>query len=612
MNFPVFKHRMGREERAWPVLVLLLAMVLGAVGFVLWSLREAMHYEHTAMRDRLAQVYEEQLWLIQSQMESRWRAQLAPLDGKESAQARFAQCVRDGIAESVIIYDDAGQVAYPAPAQPPPAGESPQATALQQQVRALARAGNPSALAKFVLGNFSAGDSPVDAQGRSVAANAELLALEQLGNKDDPDFQRIADRLAARAGDYTKSTMPSAQRRFVLHALQQMDPGRKFPFLNAEDMAAQFIDANASVPRDFQVTATNVPDLWAGPSPGKQALLLFTTNGLRDKISELARDPALPPGIHLAVYCPSDFSPAWRRATPLAVAPAGLPFPGWQLYLTADESALFDTDAVRREKMLILLACAMIALVTAFSILFARGFGRQVRLARLKNDLVATVSHELKTPLTAMRALVETLIDSPRLDEKTTREYLELIATENARLSRLIENFLTFSRLERNKMKFDFKPVRPEKILDAAVAAFGERAHAGGCAFESAADANLPAIRADPDALATALLNLLDNAWKYSGDQKRIAVHAKSCNGTVCFDVADNGVGLSPRETRRVFARFYQGDQLLARNAGGCGLGLSIVQSIVQAHHGSVRVASEPGRGSTFTMEIPSIPEPSP
>jgi signal transduction histidine kinase len=109
--------------------------------------------------------------------------------------------------------------------------------------------------------------------------------------------------------------------------------------------------------------------------------------------------------------------------------------------------------------------------------------------------------------------------------------------------------------------------------------------------------------------MLTALLNLLDNAWKYSGDVKHIVLRTKARNGNVCFAVEDNGIGLTPRESKRVFRRFYQTDQGLSRSVGGCGLGLNIVQSIVEAHHGSVRVESEPGRGSTFTIEIPAVVE---
>jgi signal transduction histidine kinase len=229
-----------------------------------------------------------------------------------------------------------------------------------------------------------------------------------------------------------------------------------------------------------------------------------------------------------------------------------------------------------------------------------------MQLARLKNDLVANVSHELKTPLAAMRALVDTLLETETPNAITTREYLQLLAKENARLSRLIENFLTFSRLERNKFVFIFALLRPETVLAGAVAALGERAHAPGCTVESQIASDLPEIRGDTDALVTALLNLLDNACKYSGDEKHIVVRAEARNGVVRFAVTDNGVGLSSRETRRIFGRFYQTDRRLSRDAGGCGLGLSIVQSIVEAHGGSVHVRSELGHGSIFTIEIPA------
>jgi signal transduction histidine kinase len=124
--------------------------------------------------------------------------------------------------------------------------------------------------------------------------------------------------------------------------------------------------------------------------------------------------------------------------------------------------------------------------------------------------------------------------------------------------------------------------------------------------FEAHLAPNLPEIVGDADALVTALLNLLDNAWKYSGDDKRIVLRAAAQNGSVQFAVEDHGIGLAPRESARVFERFYQADQRLARTAGGCGLGLTIVQSIVAAHRGTVEVASEAGRGSTFTIKLPA------
>lgn len=600
----MFKRRRDQDARTWPLLALLLLVVLVAAGCVLWFLREAMRNERIAMRETLAEAYRGHLSLLQARLTEEWNRDLAGMDGPEPAAARFARCAREGLAESAICLDDAGRAAYPGEVAAGAAGESDEAAALQEQVRALAHAGDAKALARFVLEEFPASDVTADGEGRLISANAELLALEKIGNRNDADFQQIAGRLSDRIEDYQTGAMPAAQRRFLMHALRRLDPGREFPLLAAENLAGQFVDAKATIVREAGLHATELPGVWSAVSPGGGTLGLFTTAGLKTGLGEMIRDPSLPAGARLAIEAPGDNA---ANEPALAATPAGAELPGWRLALFIDDETLFDTEAAQRVKFLVLVACVVIAAISALAIFIGRSFGRQVRLARLKNDLVATVSHELKTPLTAMRALVDTLIDTERLDEKTTREYLQLIATENARLSRLIENFLTFSRLERNKFAFDLKPVRPEAIVEAAVAAFGERAHAPDCTLESSIEGNLPPIRGDLDALTTALLNLLDNAWKYSEGDRRIRVGARLHDGSVSFDVADNGIGLSPRESRRVFRRFYQSDQRLARTAGGCGLGLSIVQSIVETHRGAVRVMSEPGLGSTFTMEIPAM-----
>ncbi len=133
-----------------------------------------------------------------------------------------------------------------------------------------------------------------------------------------------------------------------------------------------------------------------------------------------------------------------------------------------------------------------------------------------------------------------------------------------------------------------------------------ERFDARGCRFDIQAENDLPSLVGDPDALTTALINLLENAHKYSGDIKHVTLRARAENGNVVFSVSDNGVGIAPRETKRVFQRFYQVDQRLSREGSGCGLGLSIVQFIVTAHHGNVSVNSRLGCGSTFAISIPT------
>jgi signal transduction histidine kinase len=179
-----------------------------------------------------------------------------------------------------------------------------------------------------------------------------------------------------------------------------------------------------------------------------------------------------------------------------------------------------------------------------------------------------------------------------------------MMARENARLSQLIGNFLAFSRMERNRYAFDFTAVRVDDVVRATVAAAGERFSEPGCRLTVEVEPNLPEIRADEGALVTALVNLLDNAYKYTPGEKHIELRAHTQAHGVCFEVRDNGIGIAPREIKKIFRKFYQADRRLARSGGGCGLGLPIVRYLVEAHGGRVDVSSEIGKGSTFTVAL--------
>jgi signal transduction histidine kinase len=171
----------------------------------------------------------------------------------------------------------------------------------------------------------------------------------------------------------------------------------------------------------------------------------------------------------------------------------------------------------------------------------------------------------------------------------------------------LIDNFLTFSRMERNKQAFEMLEASPALIAKRAAEAVRTKLEQGHCAFDIAVDENLPAVQADQDAMVTALINLLDNSYKYSYDDKQIKLSVYAEVGSVCFRVADNGIGMSRRAIRKIFERFYQADQTLSRRSQGCGLGLSIVKFIVDAHNGSINLESKPKKGSVFTIKLPAV-----
>ena len=204
-----------------------------------------------------------------------------------------------------------------------------------------------------------------------------------------------------------------------------------------------------------------------------------------------------------------------------------------------------------------------------------------------------------------MRVLVDTLLEGRYHNQQQVEEYLQLVSKENARLSRLIDNFLTFSRMERNKRSFEMATAFPAQIARDAAEAVRTKFSENHCTFDLDISDGLPEIYADQDALVTVLIDLLDNACKYTYEEKQIQLRTFTDNGFVCFQVRDNGVGLSKRALKKVFERFYQADQSLSRPAEGCGLGLSIVKFIVDAHQGTVTVESRPGEGSVFTVRIP-------
>jgi len=282
-------------------------------------------------------------------------------------------------------------------------------------------------------------------------------------------------------------------------------------------------------------------------------------------------------------------------------------FPGWQAEIHFGDVDIFEKTANRQKVIYIWAGLLAIAVMVSAGLLTAQAIGKQIKINKLKNDFIATVSHELKTPLASMRVLVDTLLEGSYRDQQQVTEYLELVSKENERLTGLIDNFLTFSRMERNKQAFAMTRTSPAAVARDAAEAVKTKFSKGKCTFEVNIPDDLPDVTADRDAMVTVLVNLLDNAYKYSYDEKRIELSVSSEDGSVCFCVSDNGAGMSRRSVKKIFNRFYQADRSLARRAEGCGLGLSIAKFIVDAHKGTISVESKPGEGSTFTVRLNSI-----
>ncbi len=282
--------------------------------------------------------------------------------------------------------------------------------------------------------------------------------------------------------------------------------------------------------------------------------------------------------------------------------------PGWGVHLFLKKSPARVTAAFLPQDQAAAFALGTAIIANLFIAgLAAFAVSRQLRLNELRNSSLATVSHELKTPISAARVLLDTLLDGRIQDAGATREYIEMISQENHRLARLIEKFLTAARIERSAYAFNKVKTLPSEIVDSAVAIIGHRFKEAACPLEVRIEPGVSAISVDRDAIVIVLVNLLENALKYTGRQKEISLLVREAGKYIIFEVRDNGAGIARRYRKAVFERFFQVDQKLSRMQEGAGLGLSIVKSILDAHGGKVKLTSSLNEGSVFAVSIPTL-----
>jgi two-component system phosphate regulon sensor histidine kinase PhoR len=240
----------------------------------------------------------------------------------------------------------------------------------------------------------------------------------------------------------------------------------------------------------------------------------------------------------------------------------------------------------------------------AGAVLLARDLSERERLHQIRRDFVANVSHELKTPLAAIRGYAETLVDGAVEDPETARRFSARILEQCRRLGELLDDLLTLSRLESTEPFRATAPVELAELAAEAVDLVAERAAARRVTVTLSAPEPLT-VDGDAEGLMRLLSNLLDNAVKYNREGGTVEVRLARDGGEARLEVRDEGIGIPPAHLPRIFERFYRVDRGRTREEGGTGLGLAIVKHVAQAHGGRVEVTSEPGRGSTFRVHLP-------
>jgi signal transduction histidine kinase len=334
-----------------------------------------------------------------------------------------------------------------------------------------------------------------------------------------------------------------------------------------------------------------------------RALVLAAGPGYLDRHWSAALQPlGRLRGVSVGLLGPAEAAPP--GASVRLAAATNLP---WTLSVASvtPERELQEFGA-RRRLLLAALVLAALAVVAA-TFFTARTLSREVALLQLQSDFVAAVSHEFRTPLTALRNLSEMFTDGRALDEETRGRYYQVLARATGRLERLVEGLLGFGRMEAGLDVYDMQPLDPAVAAREIAEEFRPEAAAEGYELEVSVAAGLPSIRADREALGRALRNLLENAVRYSPGCRTVWLDVAREGARVAFRVRDRGYGTPPRERRAIFRKFVRGEAARAAGIKGTGVGLTIVSRVVEAHSGELRIDSRVGEGSTFTLLLPGM-----
>ncbi|VGO17927.1 Alkaline phosphatase synthesis sensor protein PhoR [Pontiella desulfatans] len=594
---PVFdiKERLPLRELRWIALFLVMAVIF-PVGGMTWFMTAAMRNERAAVKQQMLELQKSQLASAASRLNDEFLRLKDCLEKQPelSAPEQFCLLVQRRLGDSILVLsEDGSQFSYPESEWfETEVDASPEGLELKTRVLGLIRSKNWTE-AKALLEQMEDDETlrvACDSSGRAILP--ALLLFYAQSNPADTGMLGVLRSLVL---DYSLP-MPSVRRLFYLMSLAELGVD-VMPWLHAEQIAQQ-ASAYAKLPDfvdDSGFTRLQNADLWMLPNAEAKTAIIFRESTLVEHFQLIVDSAVVMKNVRMVLSRKRDRMASEVNAT----------WSGWYVNLYLDGDHPFSEEMDRRILVYILTGIGLIVFISVAAALLVRSLVAQQRLTHMKNDFVATVTHELKTPLASTRMLVDTLLEGRCKSESQQREYLELIARENKRLSRLIDNFLTFSRMERNKRSLHFEDVAPGELVHIAVETVHENYEQCGCSLTVEIAENPPPILADRDSMVQVLLNLLDNACKYSDGDKCIRLRVFEKEQAVCFEVADNGIGMTAREQSKIFDRFYQVDQSMTRKVGGAGLGLSIVNFIVGAHGGKIDIESELGSGSVFTVRIP-------
>jgi signal transduction histidine kinase len=456
---------------------------------------------------------------------------------------------------------------------------------------------------------------PVAKTGFAISSDGQLLAPSLLGRPSARRFRLQHERfLTSKESAQVYWEGPKGQVN--LSALDAApEKGSKSKPVSAEADFRQLVgDRTQGTVARF---AGNELSLMFWYRPPRQPETIFGIEVDLAKLGDLLKEAvrtSLPAGMRVAILnentqpvavSDSAFQTDWRQS--FESVEIGDLLPHWKVgvYLLNPKQL---SAAVNTVKLTLSLSIAL-SLLSIFvgGWLIFRDLQRELRQARLRTDFVSNVSHELKTPLTSIRMFSELLVEGRVDDESKRREYLRVIVTEAARLTRLISNVLDFARMERGDKPYRFQRTDIVGVTRETLDAYRPQLEASGFVVELISPAGPIYAWADRDTISQVLLNLLSNAEKYSSDQKKVRVILEGVSGQIRLTVEDRGRGVPPGCEQKIFEQFFRAHDSLSDAIPGAGLGLAVATQIARSHKGKLWHEHRTGGGSRFVLEIPQL-----
>lgn len=279
--------------------------------------------------------------------------------------------------------------------------------------------------------------------------------------------------------------------------------------------------------------------------------------------------------------------------------------PGFSLGIKMKSGNIQDLVNQRHYENLIVLSSLLVILILGFWLIY-RNLRKEIRLTQLKSDFVSNVSHELRTPLSLISMYSETLVLGRIKSDEKKREYYSVINNEANRLNKIVNSILNFSKMEAGTRIYNFADVSLVKISEDILNTYDYHIKSSGFTYSLKVNINIDNIMADTDAISESIVNLVENAIKYSGDKKEFIINIDQNKIGPFWEIKDYGIGIDKDDQNKVFDKFYRVSSGLVHTTKGTGLGLSLVKQIMEAHKGEISVTSKIGEGSIFRLQFES------